>query len=594
MLFTPNADIDYIGPTGAMYTSESASRGADLPPKLKRRGIFACAIAIVLAGLVYGNALSNPFVYDDHRIIVENQSLTDISNVRAILWHEVTRPVVNFSYAIDQAIWGPAPFGFHLTSVLLHMINVGLFALLIWGSTPRPHLIAPIAALLFAVHPMMTEAVGYISGRSEVICGTFFLAALLSARASIVQRRTWWLAPAIVFWLLALGSKEIAAMFPFVALAYDRWVIRGDREEEKRRLLRLHAPLFAVAAVLVLVRLVVFMTMEHGDGIVPQWSFAFVEAEAMRRYLMMLLVPTGQALYHSISPAGLASAQTLTALAVLALLVGITWVRRRTAPLQSFGLLWFLLLLLPSSALVILDRGEPMAEHRVYLASCGVFLALAAAVDAALLRLPSLRPITRAVLAAGLTVVIAALAGRTVIRNALWSSPIMVWLEAAERAPQDWLPHLLLGEELHRAGKHAEAAAAFRRVVQLRPQEVPAYGKLGVCLSEQGQLDEAAAAFARMKTLDAQSPEASNGLALVALLRGQIDDARRGYQSTLTIDPANIAARRGLSVLEETAGGNPAAALKWCEEIRRLAPGTPGNDECIRRNQARVAGGSGR
>jgi Flp pilus assembly protein TadD len=223
-----------------------------------------------------------------------------------------------------------------------------------------------------------------------------------------------------------------------------------------------------------------------------------------------------------------------------------------------------------------------------------VFLTLAAAVDAALLRLPSLRPITRGVLAAGLAVVIAALAGRTVLRNALWGSPVMVWLEAAERAPDDWLPHLLLGEELHRAGRHEQAAAAFRRVVQLRPEEVPAYGKLGVCLSEQGQLDEAATAFGRMKALDAQSAEASNGLALVALLRGHIDEARRGYQSTLTIDPANIAARRGLAVLEETAGTNPAAALKWCEEIRRLDPFTPGNDECIRRNQARLAGGSGR
>ena len=170
----------------------------------------------------------------------------------------------------------------------------------------------------------------------------------------------------------------------------------------------------------------------------------------------------------------------------------------------------------------------------------------------------------------------------------------MVWLEAAERAPGDWLPHLLLGEELHRAEKHEEAVAAFSRVIQLRPQDVPAYGKLGVCLSEQGRLNDAAAAFTRMKALEAQSAEASNGLALVALLRGQIDEARRGYLATLTIDRANIAARHGLAVLEETAGGNPAAALKWCEEISRLAPGIPGNDECIRRNQARLASGSSR
>jgi len=576
-----------------MYTSTTASDGAELPSKLKRRGIFACGIAIVLAGLVYANALHNPFIYDDHRIIVENRSLEDLSNVRGIVWREVTRPVVNLSYAIDRAVWGPAPFGFHLTNVLLHMINVGLFALLIWGSTRRPHVIAPVAFLLFAVHPMMTEAVGYISGRSEVICGTFFLAALLAARAAIVQRRMWWLGPAVSLWVVALASKEIAAMFPFVLLAYDRWVIAGDESEKRQRLFRVHLPLIGTAVLLAAVRLIVFATMEYGGGINAQWPFVLVEVEVIRRYVMMLLLPTGQALYHAVTPAGLTSPQTLIALVVMALLAAFIWTRRQTAPLQSFGLLWFLLLLLPSSALVVLNQGEPMAEHRVYLASCGVFLALASLVDGVLIRLPSLRRVSRAILVVGLVVVIAALAGRTVVRNALWSSPTMVWLEAAERAPNDWLPHLLLGEELHRAGKHAEAASAFRRVTKLRPEEVPAYGKLGVCLAEQGRLDDAAAAFARMKALDAQSPEASNGLALVALLRGRIDEARRGYEATLAIDQANIAARRGLAVLAETAGDNPAEALKWCEEIRRLAPDTPGNDECIRRNQARLAGGSG-
>jgi tetratricopeptide (TPR) repeat protein len=288
------------------------------------------------------------------------------------------------------------------------------------------------------------------------------------------------------------------------------------------------------------------------------------------------------------------SVQTLGSIAVLALVGALIWTRRRVAPLQSFGLLWFLLLLVPSSVLFIMDRGEPMAEHRVYLASCGVFLAIAAAVDAAWLQLPSLRSISRIVVAAGLIVVISALAGRTVLRNALWSNPVMVWLEASERAPRDWLPYLLLGEELHRREAHDQAASAFRRVVQLRPEEVSAYGKLGVCLSEQGQLDDAAAAFGKMKALDAQSAEASNGLALVALLRGHVEEARAQYQSTLVMEPANIAARRGLAVLEETAGANPAAALKWCEEIKRLDPGTPGNDECIRRNHARLAGSSGR
>jgi Flp pilus assembly protein TadD len=273
------------------------------------------------------------------------------------------------------------------------------------------------------------------------------------------------------------------------------------------------------------------------------------------------------------------------------ILIGaVIWMRRRTAPLQSFGLLWFFLLLIPSSMLVIFDRGEPMVEHRVYLASWGFFLALGDAADRLIQWIGPKRGVRRVVIPAAIGVAVFALSARTLVRNAFWANPTLVWLEAAERAPNHWLPQLLLAEELHRTGQHREAATLFQSVIKLRPQETAAYGKLGVCLSEQNDLNGAAGAFNRMKALDPASAEASNGLAVVELLRGHVDEARRGYLETLRLDQANIAARRGLAVLEETAGNNPAAALKWCEEIRALAADTPGNDECIRRNQARIAG----
>jgi len=586
------ADIDYIGPNGAMYTSKPTARGTDLPTELKRRAIFACAIAVVIAGAVYVNALRNPFIYDDYRLIVENRSLGDLSNVRAILWHEVTRPLVNISYAIDYAIWGPSPFGFHLTNLLLHMVNVALLGWLAWRSAPRPHVVAPIASLLFAVHPMLTDAVGYISGRSELLCGMFFLLAFLCARQWLVSRRPWWLLPVVLLWALALLSKEIAAMFPFIVLAYDWWVMPSEPAERRRRLLTVYGPLFAIAMVLALTRLAVFSSVEHGGGIEPQWRFAWVEIDVIRRYLMMLLLPTGQAIFHGIEPIGAAHPRTWIGVLLFVLSGAVIWRQRRNAPLISFGLLWFFLLLIPSSALVVLDRGEPMVEHRVYLASWGFFLAVGVAADKLIQWTGAGRTARRMLVPIGVSVAVIALAGRTMVRNAIWGSPTLVWLEAAERAPNHWLPHLLLGEELHRTGQHREATSMYRRVIQLRPQELAAYAKLGVCLSELGDLDGAAAAFAHMKSLDPRSVEASNGLAVVALLRGQIDDARRGYQATLAIDQSNIAARRGLAVLEETAGKDPAAALKWCEEIKRLAPETPGNDECIRRNQARLAGGA--
>ena len=575
-----------------MYTSNPSARRTDLPTELKRRAIFACAIAVVMAGCVYINAVHNPFLYDDYRLIVENRSLADLSNFRAVIWHEVTRPLVNISYAVDYAIWGPSPFGFHLTNVLLHMVNVGLLAWIAWRSSGRPHVVAPIASLLFAVHPMLTDAVGYISGRSELLCGVFFLLAFICARQWLISRRIWWLVPVVFFWGLSLISKEIAAMFPFVVMAYDYWVLPSDAGDRKHRLLTAYGPLLAIAVLLALVRLAVFSSVEHGGGITPQWNFAWVELDVIRRYLMMLLLPTGQAIFHAIEPIGVAHPRAWLGLLFLALSGAVIWKRRRASPLQSFGLLWFFLLLLPSSALVVLDRGEPMVEHRVYLASWGFFLAVGVATADLISWVGPARGVRRIIIPAAVGVAVIALGGRTLVRNALWANPTLVWLEAAERAPNHWLPQLLLGEELHRSGQHREAATLFGRVVALRPQEVGAYAKLGVCLSEQNDLNGAAAAFAKMKSLDPMSSEASNGLAVVALLRGQVDDARNGYLETLKLDQANIAARRGLAVLEETAANNPAAALKWCEEIKRLAADTPGNDECIRRNQARIAGGA--
>ena len=111
----------------------------DAPRRAVRRGLIACIFAVVLAGAVYVPALWNPFIADDYRLIVENRSLVDLTNVHALLFWDVARPVVNLSYAIDRNVWGMAPFGFHLTNVVLHAMNVALFALLTWRAAEDRH-----------------------------------------------------------------------------------------------------------------------------------------------------------------------------------------------------------------------------------------------------------------------------------------------------------------------------------------------------------------------------------------------------------------------------------------------------------------------
>jgi hypothetical protein len=158
-----------------------------------RRGWLAPAAAALLACLAYFNALNNPFVYDDRNTVVANPSLVDLSNVKFLFLYTPFRPIVNLSYAFDRWLWGYQPPGFHLTNIALHALVVVL--LCVWvrrllsdaGMMLGRDAGAFAAAALFAVHPMQTEAVAYVSGRSELLCAAWFVAALLAAREAILR-----------------------------------------------------------------------------------------------------------------------------------------------------------------------------------------------------------------------------------------------------------------------------------------------------------------------------------------------------------------------------------------------------------------------
>jgi tetratricopeptide (TPR) repeat protein len=568
-------------------------------------------VAVVLAAGAYLNALHNPFVYDDLRLIVTNQSLRHLTDLHAIVLHEVTRPVVNLTYALDYAMWGGSPFGYHVTSLLLHLVNIALVYLLTWRLTddrarrapaavdqPTPGVVAFVAALLFAVHPMMTEAVGYIAGRAEVLCATFFLLAVLAMRRWMMGGRAGWLVVSIASWLLALASKEIAVMFPFVILAYDRLVCPGSREDRRWRVTHLHVPVLVVGVIAVVARLVVFLAQaKNAGGVRFVWPYILAEIDVMRRYLLLLLMvePGGQTVFHAVPVVGrvftLSAIMAIGTLACLVWLVVVLHRARRSA--ASVGLVWFLLLLVPSAALVVFDRGEPMAEHRVYLASVGLFVALATGVGWLSVRFGAQRPVWR--WAFRVTVVLGALSltGHTVIRNAVWSTPVSLWADAVDKAPDHWYPALLLGESLHNAGRHDQAVAEFRRSIQLRPGEAGTYGKAGICLVELGRLRDAQAMFESMRKIDPWAPEGTNGLGTVALARNQLDLARQDFFETLQNNPLDVTARLGLVAVEERSG-HPAEARTRCQEIQQLAPDTPESDDCLRLRRTRAAApGSG-
>jgi protein O-mannosyl-transferase len=559
------------------------------------------ALAAALAALVYVNALDNPFVYDDHDTVVTNPSLVDPSNIRFVLTHSPFRPLVNASYAVDRAVWGTEPFGFHLTNVALHALVVFLLYRVLrnafadarlrttdgaGGARPWDGWLAFAGAALFGVHPVMSEAVGYISGRSEVLCGVFFLAAFLWARLAMQGSRIAWLG-AVVCFLVAALSKEVALALPAVILAYDWLVLPGPAAARRRRAWTIFLPCLAAAVAAAVYRL----SVAAGPVVVEApllnlWTQTIV----IWRYVGLLLLPAGQSVMHGFHVVtSLVDPRALIAAVGLAVLAGLAIAARHTVPLVPFGIVWFLAIVAPSSSLVALREG--MAEHRVYLASAGIFLAAAGMLSFA----PDLIGLRRPRLAHALVLAIACivLGALTMSRNQIWSSPEKLWREATVHAAGMWEPHYALGDALRASGDCAGAVAEYETVIRMRPHHRDAHTNLGICLAQTDRLVDAEAAFRRALEIDPAFARGYTNLAALALTAGQHDHARDFYRRAIEIEPRNVLARMQLARIYETVFADFHSAARMCGEARALAPRTPGVVDCVERNQRRAGATDG-
>ena len=539
--------------------------------------------------------------------MLSNRSLADPSNIRFLLVYTPFRPVVNVSYGLDRFLWGPAPFGFHVTSVALHAVASMLFCVLLqrllWDAGARrwSGVAAFAGAALFAVHPLQTEAVGYVSGRSELLCAVWVFASVLAARRAVTTGSAGAGAAALACGLVAVASKEVALVLPLIVLTYA-WLLppvaTGASGEAHRRenasapavTSRRLVPLFLTAAVVLIAagmyRLAAFGFLSGGTDLYTSVLNALTQTIVIWRYVALLVWPHGQSIMHAVhrvtSPA---DPLALAALAGLAVVVAVAVTSRRSAPLLTLGVLWFLAVLAPSSSIIPLREG--MAEHRVYLASAGFFLVvaqqLARWLEGAAVRAPRVRWAGAAVFS-----VLVILASLTVSRNRVWSSAVSLWSEATVHAAGMWEPSYALGDSLREAGDCAGAVPAYRTVVDMRPAHRDAHTNLGICLAQTGQLGSSRREFRRALEIDPDfargTPTSPRWHSSTAMPSGQ-----RLLRPGAGHDSGNVLARLQLASLYEHTFKDYHAAARMCGEARLLAPATPGVAECVQRNEQLAA-----
>jgi hypothetical protein len=409
-----------------------------------------------LAVIAYLPSLAGPFHFDDFNVIVDYPTVHTWGVFFANAGAGV-RAVLKASYVLNWTL-DPSPLGFHIVNIGLHALNTVLLFFIGRNLIPdnvRNYSVspAPLAALLFALHPMQTEAVTYISGRSSSLMAAFYLGALLA-----YLRGAHWTLSCLLF-VLAVATRETAVTLPAALLLIE--LCRGTPWRTIVQRQRAHWLLLAAGAVVILLSQRYFDLLAYGYGQRSLGENLLTQIGGVS-YLVWHLVGLQDL---NIDPALPTLTEWTPALAFQGLLLltlfalGIANIRRR--PWLAFGILWFFLQLAPTNSIV--PRLDVANDRQVYLACWGLFFALAVQIEW-----------PRAV-AVALCIVFA---GASVMRQLDYRDEITLWEASVRSSPWNARAHNNLGYAYYQAGRKPEAKREFQTALFLDRTEKKAKANL--------------------------------------------------------------------------------------------------------------------
>ena len=461
------------------------------------------ALIVVTGALVYANSVSGPFVFDDESSIVNNSAIRSMSTVFAERRDSplAGRPVVGYTLAMNYQLNGLDVAGYHLANIAIHIAC----ALMLFAIARRTFLtarlmerygrVAPNLALaislLWVVHPLNTEAVNYITERTESLMAFFYLATLYaSVRSLPAGSSPVWPIAAVVTCALGMGCKESMATAPIMVVLYDRMFAFGSMREALAKRWRLYLAL--ATTWIVLAYLILPGPRSSSSGFSAggdSWTYLVNQARMIARYLRLVFWPADLAIVYG-PPAALTLGQVLPqALLVTALLV-LTIAALVWNPAAGFLGAWFFVTLAPASSVIPIVT-EVGAERRMYLP----LMAVIALLVGAAYQFNSVRDKISPKLAMWIVGVMVAVLGLvTVARNQVYQSALLLAQSNLAHWPSD-AAHGAVGSELLGVNRDEEAIVELRLGARTDPRSMY---NLGIALFNNKRFDEATQALAKL------------------------------------------------------------------------------------------------
>lgn len=539
--------------------------------------ILLALLIFTIAITVYSNAAGGQFFSDDSSFVIMNRAIQSLDNIPGFFtnpktvgagefWKEIYRPLTPLSYAIDYYFWKLDPFGYHITNILLHAANsvlVFVFFSLIFGDA----LLAALAALFFAVHPVQTEAVSWIAGRSNVLSLFFYLASLIFyVRYSSSGKGKWYLA-SIAACGAALFSKEMSATLVLMIAAYDMHF--GKKERPTAKLAR-YSPYILLTVLYLAVRtLLVGQVGQTGWWGGHPYNTLITMAIAFAGYIKLLVFPiklftvghTIPVAYSILDPRVLFSLGAILIIAVIAMPAAFK--RSRQA---SFGLWWLFIGLLPVSNIIPIKA--LLAERFLYLPSIGFCLLLAILVkkiggELAFRGKGSFRAYIAAVLA---LILIGGYSVRTVMRNEDWNAGLTLSAKMLDMEPHNAWALSSYGASLMAEGKFEEAIIPLKKAAQVSKDYALPRASLGTCYIALKRYEEAVPALLEAVTLEPKNAGIWNSLAIAYGELKKYDESEKALREAIKIDPKEAQSYFNLAKLFELKK-DYVSAIKACHDL---------------------------
>lgn len=535
--------------------------------KMVNKAVIFQFLIPVASLLVYFNTLQNGFVYDDYDYIVKSEFIISWKNLLFFLspkdWKllshvDLNRPLMTVSLMFDYSLWGLNPLGYHLTNIILHTVNVFLFYNLIFAvKKGGGNAVALCSSLIFALHPINTEAVNAISYREDLLVTTFFLLSFVFG----IKCNTNGLKnciPSLIFFFLALLSKEMAVTLPIIIFLYHT-IYKHQRNKI----------LYLGYAVLVLLYFIFVFILHQKSGIYEQVlkeGISFQnklgqQAYIFLSYLQLLFLPISlNADYVIALKSRLDSVIILFVLITTGSLI-VAYLRNR---FLTFFAAWFFITLLPVSN--ILPLTTPMAERYLYLPSIGCFAIIGLTIGYLFERF-KMHPL----LAITLALTYLFFSVNTFNRNPIWRDNFTLWRDTVLKSPSSEHAHYNLANEYSKKGYIDEAISEYQLSIAIKPM-VDVYVNIGITYKKKNQYDLAMLQFNKALAINPRHSLARANLGLLYERMGYVDKAIYEYQQILKSDPAFVYAHMRLGIIYR-GQGNIEDAIGEFRKILEIDPG---------------------